>query len=161
MIRHTVILLCLFMLAPASHAIEPSVKNDYLVLYQTKGKFDNVKEAVELAITDRGLVINNVSHIGKMLARTGKDLGATKKVYIEAQALEFCSATVSRRTMEADPRNMIFCPYIVNVYVLPQEPETVYLAYRRPQRVGSKESKAALRAVEELLDGIVREALQW
>jgi len=63
--------------------------------------------------------------------------------------------------MEADPRNMIFCPYIVNLYVLPQQPDTVYLAYRRPQRVGSKASKASLKAVEELLDGIVQDALAW
>jgi hypothetical protein len=111
------------------------------------------------AITGRGFVVDHNSHISAMLDRTGKDLGATKTVYGKAESLQFCSATVSRRMMEADPANIVFCPYIIVLYTLPQDPKTVYVGYRRPLPVGTGASMASLKAVEELLDGIVKEAL--
>ena len=114
---------------------------------------------MEIAITNRGLVVDHASYIGDMLERTGKDIGATKKIFAKATALQFCSAALSRRMMEADPRNIVFCPYIVVLYTLPADPKTVYVGYRRPSPVGSAASKAALKAVEALLDDIVREAL--
>jgi hypothetical protein len=46
------------------------------------------------------------------------------------------------------------------VYAMAQDPGTVHVAYRRPWRPdGSAASKAALKDVERLLDGIAREAL--
>ena len=74
--------------------------------------------------------------------------------------IEFCSAAVSRATMEADPRNLVFCPYAIALYVLPGEPARVYLAYRKPPATGSAQSIKALREVGKLLDGIAREALK-
>lgn len=136
-------------------AAEPA----HLKLYTTHEKFDTVREDVEIAITGRGLVIDHVSHIGPMLERTGKDIGATKKVFDKAEALLFCSASVSRHMMEADPANIVFCPYGIVVYTLPQDPKTVYVGYRRPVSTTAGASKAALKEVEDLLDGIVREAL--
>ena len=132
---------------------------DHLRLYTTRGEFGNVKDDLKNAITSRGLVVDLNSHIGAMLDRTGKDLGATKTVYGKAESLQFCSATVSRRMMEADPANIVFCPYIIVLYTLPQDPKTVYVGYRRPLPVGTEASKASLKAVEELLDGIIKEAL--
>ena len=78
--------------------------------YITIGTFDEVKENVVDALTDKGLVVNNIAHISKMLKRTGKDLGKSKTIYLKAENIEFCSATVSRKTMEADPHNIIYCP---------------------------------------------------
>lgn len=136
-------------------AAEPT----HLKLYTIQGKFDAVREDVEIAITGRGLVIDHVSHIGAMLERTGKDIGATKKVFDKAEALLFCSAGVSRHIMESDPANIVFCPFGVVIYTLPQDPKTVYVGYRRPVSTAAGPSKAALKEVEDLLDGIVREAL--
>jgi uncharacterized protein (DUF302 family) len=132
---------------------------NYLKLYTTHGNFDSVAEDVNIAITDRGLVIDHISHISDMLERTGKDIGKEKTIYVKAESLQFCSAVVSRRTMEADPSNIVFCPYIIVIYSLPKDPNTVYVGYRRPVPVGSPASIASLKAVEELLDGIVRDAL--
>jgi uncharacterized protein (DUF302 family) len=139
----------------AGFAAEPT----HLKLYTTQGKFDTVREDVEIAITGRGLVLDYVSHIGAMLERTGKDIGATKKVFDKAESLLFCSASVSRHTMEADPANIVFCPYSIVIYTLPQDPKTVYVGYRRPVSTAAEPSKAALKEAEDLLDGIVREAL--
>ncbi len=133
---------------------------NHMEIFTQKGTFADVKEAVEMAIAGRGFVINTVSHVGDMLERTGKDLGRGKQVFIKAESLEFCSATVSRRMMEADPDNIVFCPYIISIYVLPSKPDEVRVAYRKTQMVGTKESQAALKAVNDLLTDIIKEAIQ-
>jgi len=135
-------------------------EGDHMAVYTKTGSFEDVRDYVEMAITDRGLVVNNVSHVGDMLERTGNELGATKQIYLKAEVLEFCSAVVSRNMMEPDPDNIVFCPYVIAVYVVPEKPDEVRVAYRKPQIVGSPASQKALKAVDELLSGIVKEALQ-
>ena len=132
----------------------------YRVTYTSKDDFDTVKSAVMDAITSKGLVINTTSHISEMLERTGKDLGNAKPVFMQAESLEFCSATVSRMTMEADPHNIVFCPYVVAIYVLPNEPKKTYVSFRKPIPVGSKASRASLNEVEKLLRSIIEEAIR-
>lgn len=132
----------------------------HMTVFTRQGSFADVKESVEMAITGRGFVINNVSHVGDMLERTGKDLGGTKRVFLNAESLEFCSATVSRKMMEADPDNIVFCPYIISIYVLPEKPNEVRVAYRKTQMVGSPASRQALKDVNELLSEIIKEAMQ-
>lgn len=130
------------------------------VIRAAKGQFEEVKERVMLAIENRGLVLNYTARVGDMLARTGKDIGRGREVYAQAEVLEFCSARLSRDTMEADPRNIVFCPYAIAIYVLPQDPGKVYVGHRKLGASGSGQSFKALRAVEKLLDDIVREALR-
>ncbi len=117
-----------------------------------KGKFADVKEDLVVAIEQRGLVINTTAHVGDMLERTGRDLGKTKRIYDQAEVIEFCSATVSRAMMETDPRNLVYCPYTIAVYSLPGKPGVVYLAHREYP------ATAALKPVVELLEGIVADA---
>lgn len=131
----------------------------HMTLFKKKGSFAEVKEAVEMAITGRGFVINNVSHIGEMLERTGKDLGG-KQVFLKAEALEFCSASVSRQMMETDPDNIVFCPYIIAIYVVPAKPDEVRVAYRNTQMVGTPASQKSLKAVNDLLSSIIKEAVE-
>ena len=133
---------------------------DYMAVFTKTGNFDDVRDAVEMAITDRGMVINNVSHVGEMLERTGKDLGETRQIFIRAEVLEFCSAVVSRKMMEPDPDNIVFCPYAISIYVVPEKPGEIRVAYRKPQIVGSPASQKALKGVDELLSGIVHDALK-
>lgn len=130
------------------------------VVHATRGEFRDVKERVLLAIEDRGLVLNYTARIGAMLERTGKDIGRPRAIYSGAEMFEFCSAGLSRDTMEADPRNIVFCPYAIAVYALPKEPGRVYVAYRRLASFGSPQSVKSLEAVNKLLADIVREALK-
>ena len=117
-----------------------------------QGKFADVKDDLVAAIEQRGLVINSVAHVGDMLERTGRDLGKAKRIYDKAEVIEFCSAIVSRKMMEADARNLVYCPYTIAVYTLPGKAGVVYLAYRKyPQ-------SAALKPVADLLDGIIADA---
>ena len=130
-----------------------------IVTRVVRGEFEDVKARVILSIEGRGLVVNHTARVSDMLQRTGQDIGRRGRVYARAEVLEFCSARLSRDTMEADPRNIVFCPYAIAIYTLPQEPESVYVAYRKPAARGSAQSIAALGAVGKLLDEIVREAL--
>jgi len=130
-----------------------------VVVRSTKGEFREVKERVLHAIENRGLVLNYTARIGAMLERTGKDIGTARRIYGDAEMLEFCSARVSRDTMEADPRNIAFCPYSIAIYTLPKEKDKVYIAYRRTGASGSGQSEKSLRAVERLLADIVADAL--
>ena len=125
-----------------------------------QGGFDDIRDRVVMAIENRGLVLNYTAHVGDMLERTGKDIGRPRQVYVKAEVLEFCSASISRATMEADPRNILFCPYAIAVYTLPEESNKVYIAYRKPLAPGSGASMRALREVGRLLDDIVRDALK-
>ena len=127
-------------------------------LRSVKDNFASVKQDVIDAIIKRGLVIDYTAHIGKMPARTAKDVGASKTIYSDAQSRQFCSATLSRRTMEVDPTNIAFCPHVIFVYALPDSPAVTYVGYRPLPRIGSKQSRMAIAAVNALLDGIVREA---
>jgi len=131
-----------------------------LVRYSKAAKFEDVLEDLKLAIEAKGLVIDYESFVNRMLERTGKDVGSTRKLYADARAFVFCSAALSRKTMEADPANASFCPYSIMVYATAEQPGTVQVSYRRPWRPdGSAASKAALKEVEALLDGIARAAL--
>jgi hypothetical protein len=120
-----------------------------LVKYRKAGEFDAVKEDLLLAIRDKGLVLDYTSHVGNMLERTGKDVGSAKRIFLKAEAYLFCSAVVSRRTMEADAANVGYCPYAISLYVTPHEPKVVHAVYRK-----------TLPEVDKLLDGIVRDALE-
>ena len=127
---------------------------DEVARHATKGSYDEVKDAVVAAIEAKGLIIDRVAHVGDMLARTAKDVGATRRLYEKAEVLEFCSARVSREMMAADPHQLAFCPYTIAVYTLPGTPGTVYVSYRRPPRA------PGMDGVHKLLAEIVREALQ-
>jgi len=131
-----------------------------VVTHSKRAKFDDVLDDLKQAIEAKGLVIDYQSYVNRMLERTGKDVGSARKLYADAQAFVFCSAALSRKTMEADPANAALCPYSIMVYETVQAPGTVSVSYRRPWRPdGSAASKAALLEVEKLLDGLARQAL--
>ena len=119
-----------------------------IVTHSTAGRFEDVRDDLKLAIEGKGLVIDYESFINRMLERTGKDLGATRKLYKDAQAFVFCSAALSRKTMEADAANIAYCPYSLVVYETLQAPGRVHVAYQR-----------GLKEVDALLDSLAREAL--
>ena len=123
--------------------------DDIAVVHSFDGAFDDATFSVESAILDAGLVIDYVSHTGEMLARTGADLGSDVTIFDAADVFLFCSAVVSRRMMEADPMNIVHCPY--SIFVADQERDVV-IGYRNyPDGI--------MKEVQALLEGIVQEAL--
>lgn len=123
---------------------------DEMVTYQTEDSFDDAAFALESAILAKGLVIDNVSHVGDMLARTGADVGSDVTVFDGAQVFNFCSASVSRTVMEADVTNIAYCPYGLFVYAAPESKGAV-IGYRTYP-------EGPMQEVQTLLDGIAKEA---
>lgn len=149
------LLLAFLMVASTAAATDPGP----LVTYSKQGRFEDVRDDLKMAIEGKGLVIDYQSYLNRMLERTGKDVGSAQPIYADAQAFVFCSASLSRRTMEADPANAAMCPYAIVVYATAKEPGKVHVSYRRPWRPdGSAASRAALKDVEKLLDSIARQA---
>ena len=130
----------------------------YTALFKAQGEFQDVRDMLQIAIEGKGLKITNTNHIGGMLDRTGKDIGATRVVYENAEQFEFCSATISRRMMEADPHAIVMCPYNVAVYTIPND-KHVYIAYRKPAATQNPALQKALADVEKLLNDIIRDAM--
>lgn len=131
-------------------AIPLANADEWRVNRPLKGTFAEARDAVVMAIENRGMVISQVSHIGDMLERTGADIGASRKLFTQAEIIEFCSASLSRQTMEVDPHNIVLCPFAISVYTLPEQPETVWLGYRKPPG-------AAAAIIDKLFSGIVEE----
>lgn len=126
--------------------------------YSVEADFADVRLDLADAVINRGFVIDYEAMIGDMLQRTAADVGAKKTVYKDAQTIQFCSATLSRTAMEADPSNIAFCPYVLFVYERADKPGMVTVGFRRQPQSGSDESRKALAAVNALLDEIAREA---
>lgn len=147
--------------SPVADAAEPIKISEHQVLYSTEGAFSEIKENLQFAIENQGLVINYTAQVGDMLERTGSDLGFTDHTYLAGDVVEFCSADLTRRMVEADPTNLVFCPYAVHFYELTAEPGTIYVGYKRPLPVGNDASRAALGEIDDLLKTIVTEALSW
>ncbi len=130
--------------------ITATAEENDVTTYPFDGSFEDATFAVENAIVSEGLVVDHVSHVGEMLARTGADVGSDVKIFDGANVYLFCSANLSRKVMEADPMNLRFCPY--SVFVMDRD-GTVTVGYRNmPQ--------GPMQEVQALLDKIAKTALE-
>jgi uncharacterized protein (DUF302 family) len=141
-----ILIACLFMLGLVNTAHAENT-----VLYQYDGSFDDATFAVEGAIVGKGLVIDYVSHVGEMLERTGPDVGSDIQVFKAADIFLFCSAVVSRKVMEADPLNIVHCPY--SVFVI-EDDNGVRIGHRTYP-------DGPMKMVQELLVSIVDDAVSF
>lgn len=124
------------------------------VLYEYDGSFEDATFGTREAIIGRGLNIDYVSHVGEMLARTKDDVGGTTDLFANAEIYVFCSASISRKVMEADPMNIAHCPYNIFVIETPGEDGKVYVGHRDLP-------KGTMNPVRELLEAIAREATSF
>ncbi|MEP2532575.1 DUF302 domain-containing protein [Shimia sp.] len=125
-----------------------TVSAEEAIVFPFDGSFDDATFAVESAIVDKGLVIDYVSHVGEMLNRTGADVGSETQIFKAADIFLFCSAVLSREVMEADPMNIVHCPY--GVFVVETEDGIV---------IGHRDyPDGQMQKVENLLSEIASEA---
>ncbi len=87
----------------ASGTIAFGAQAEEYAVYESESSFEDVMDALKLAIQERGMYINNVMHMGEMLERTGKDLGMEEPIYTQADSIEFCSAVLSRKMTLENP----------------------------------------------------------
>lgn len=134
--------------AAAAVLIAAPVVAQEAIMTDFDGNFEDAKFAVESAIVGQGLVIDYVSHTGDMLNRTGADVGSDRKIFDAADIFLFCSAKVSRSVMEADPMNIVHCPYSIFVTDADGKVQIGHRTY----------PDGPMQEVQELLSGIVSEA---
>ncbi|TNE62925.1 DUF302 domain-containing protein [Celeribacter ethanolicus] len=129
----------------------PVLANDQAITFDYDGTFEDAAFAVEDAIISKGLVIDYRSHTGEMLERTREDVGSDVVLFDAADVFLFCSATVSRQVMEADPMNIVHCPY------------SIFVADRAGKvTIGFRDyPEGPMQAVEDLLTEIVEEATSF
>ncbi len=129
----------------------PVLAGDGYTTYDYDGSFEDATFSVESAIIGAGLVIDYVSHTGEMLNRTGADVGSATYLFDNADIFVFCSASLSRKMMEADPMNIAHCPY--GIFVAERD-GVVMIGFRDyPEGI--------MQEVQELLDSIAEEAASF
>lgn len=151
--KNLLIAFILFCLPLSAMAVE-----GYTVLFKTQGKFEDVRDMLAIAIESQGLKITHTNKVAEMLERTGDVAGSNKQVYTHGEQLNFCSATISRQMMEADPHAIVMCPYSIAIYTLPGD-KTVYLAYRKSSPTRNPALKKAFADIEKLLTKIIKDAM--
>ncbi|MGB0960461.1 MAG: DUF302 domain-containing protein [Halocynthiibacter sp.] len=135
----------------AAFIIAAPVFADGMITYESPDDFDDTNFALESAIIGTGIKINDISHVSDMLQRTKEDVGGTRDIFEHAEVYSFCSANLSRKVMEADPMNLVHCPY--NIFIAQTAgTDKVIVGYREMPAGPMKE-------VEALLDGIAKEAI--
>jgi len=127
------------------------------------GDFHEVFGDLQDAVINRGLVIDYVGDVGKMLERTadaakGSAGSDTKVPYLNARYLQFCSAVVTHEAVDADVSNLAMCPYVVFAYETRVEPGKVSVGYRKINLAPSAASQVAQAKVHNLLEAVVNEA---
>ena len=132
-------------LVSLSHA---AIAEERMVLVDYDGSFDDATFAVESAIVGAGLVIDYVAHTGAMLERTRADVGSDVVLFDGATSYLFCSASVSRQVMEADPMNIVHCPYSIMVLDRDGKVQIGHALFSAP----------SMDPVEDLLSELVEEA---
>jgi len=140
----------LFLTAAFCAFAVPVTAGDHAVTYPFEGSFEDATFAVESAIVGKGLVIDFVSRAGEMLSRTAADVGSEVVLFDGADIFLFCSASLSRKVMEADIMNIAHCPY--GIFVADQD-GAVMIGYRTYP-------EGPMQEVQAMLDEIVQEALE-
>lgn len=129
-----------------------------IIEYKVEADFSDVRLDLADAIINRGFTVDHENYIHDMLERTGEDIGDTTPIYLNAELVQFCSATFSRAVMAANPAHIAYCPYILFAYERADMPGLIHVGFRALDVVGSDASQAALSGVNAMLDEIVQEA---
>jgi uncharacterized protein (DUF302 family) len=148
-------LLCLFSLALQPLRADESP----IVVTQVEGEYAEVLDSVKAAIKGKGINIAHTLGAAEMLNRTGVDFGISNNVYLHAEIVEFCSASISHKLSQKNSANITVCPFAISVYVTADDPQHVKLAYRRP--TAGEESAQEIGEVVKLLESIIAEASEW
>lgn len=126
-------------------------------LFKTHGTFEEVVDNIKMAIEERGMLVSGTLHVSDMLNRTGPDLGY-QQVFERAESVEFCSASISHQMTQVAPENLVICPFTLSVFIRQDEPEQIYVAYRRLHLAGKAEQVTA--SIYEMLNGIIEDSIE-
>ncbi len=112
---------------------------------------EGAEKVMEMARNPMGVISGKSSETESTLSAS---------TFLQSEVIEFCSARLSRKMTDADPANVIFCPYSIALYTTSADPETVHISYLQLSKIGSERSRSVLEEVEEMLSQIVSEATE-
>ena len=132
----------------------PEAGTPYARVFSTEAEFEDAKSDLIFAIEGQGLVISYTSHAQEMLDRTADVVGAKTPVYGNAEIILFCKSDLSHYLVQANPHNLVLCPYAIAIYTVYGEPETTYLSFREPPS-----DEPATKEIRQLLEDIIEEVI--
>ncbi len=129
---------------------------DPIVSTSVSGNYHDVANSIRAAILGKGIHIAHELSASDMLNRTGSAYGYNNNTYTDARIFEFCSASISQKLARQNPDNIVLCPFIISVYTLVDEPDSVHITYKKP--VGRAGSEEIVKEVIELISSIIEDA---
>ncbi len=147
--------------APSFALADSHVSPGYSIIKINAG-FDDVFSELQDVLVNKGLVIDLVGHVDKMIERTAvvtKSVTETgsKSPYKSAKYVLFCSAKLTQKAVSASPENLGICPYIVFAYETKAEPGVTRVGYRQPILGASRTSHKVSKEVNAFLQSIIDE----
>jgi len=130
---------------------------------EREAAFEDVWQDLQDAVINRGLKIDYIGHLDKMLERTSEVAGSvtpggSKTPYLNAKYVQFCSAKLTHQSVSANPYNIAICPFVIFVFEAKVNPGTVVIGYRKPIPGPSRMTRKAFADIEALLASIIKEA---
>ena len=123
-------------------------------IFSIEEDYADAKQDLLDAIADKGLVVSYTAHAKKMFDRTAKVTGEKTPVYDHAEIVLFCKADLSQDLVQANPHNLILCPYAIAIYVLHKEPKRVYLSFREQDK-SQPVTKPITQLLQQIIDDVI------
>lgn len=127
---------------------------DYVNIFSTEAEFDDAKADLLFAIEGKGMVVSYTSHAQEMLDRTADVAGTVTPVYGHSEIILFCKSDLSHKLVNANPHNIVLCPYAIAIYTLHGKPGTTYLSFREPPA-----SEPTTAAIRQLMVDVIEEVI--
>ncbi len=131
-------------------------------IHKINAGFDDVFNELKDVLINKGLVIDLVGHVDKMIERTADVTKSvteegSKSPYKSAKYVLFCSAKLTQKAVSASPENLGICPYIVFAYETKTEPGITRVGYRKPILGASRTTQNVTKEVNAFLQSIIDE----
>jgi len=123
------------------------------------GSYEEVFQTLQDAVIDRGLVIDYVGHVDKMLERTAAVAGKEGTPYLHARYFQFCSAPLTHEAVSADVSNLAVCPLIVFAFETKAAPGKISVGFRELGMSTSSGSRADTAKLNSLLQSVIDAAV--
>jgi len=131
-------------------------------IHKIKAEFGDVFSELQDVLINKGLVIDLVGHVDKMIERTAEVTESvteegSNSPYKSAKYVLFCSAKLTQKAVSASPENLGICPYIVFAYETKAEPGITRIGYRKPILGASRTTQKVTKEVNAFLQSIIDE----
>lgn len=131
-------------------------------IHKIDAGFDDVFTELQDVLINKGLVIDLVGHVDRMIERTANVTNSitedgSKSPYKSAKYVLFCSAKLTQKAISASPENLGICPYIVFAYETKAEPGVTRIGYRQPILGTSRTTQKVTKEIQAFLQSIIDE----